>query len=337
MNKWLSVEKERRIAILENISNQTGLSVISIEKDWWVTIVLKALYSMPFAEHLSFKGGTSLSKCWNLIERFSEDVDIAIDREFLGFGGELSKTKISDKLRRASCAFSRNVLTQELKKQLLNLGIDETQFTVNVDVTSITTTDPEIIEIHYSSDYDESSYVSKRVLIEVSGRSMSEPREKVNINSVISSTYPTASFAEENFQVNAVSAKRTFLEKAFLLHEEFCKPEGAIRADRMSRHLYDLEKLADTQIAKDALDDTKLYRDIIDHRRKFIGLKDFDYSTLLPATISFVPPIDVIVKWKEDYEKMQSSMIYGASLPFDELIEGITKLNEKFRQLNVKE
>lgn len=336
MSKWLNIEKERRVTILENISNQTGLSATAIEKDWWVTMVLKALYSLPFAEHISFKGGTSLSKCWNLIERFSEDVDVAIDREFLGFGGELSKTQISDKLRRASCAFSRNVLSQELKKQLVSLEIDEFLFSIIVNISSITTTDPEIIELHYVSDFDEDLYIPKRVLVEVSGRSMREPREKVSINSIISNMYPTASFSDEKFEINAVSPKRTFLEKAFLLHEEFCRPKEEIRVDRMSRHLYDLDKLTETQIANEALSDYQLYHSIVEHRKKFIGLKKFDYSTLLPHSISFIPPMDVIERWREDYEKMQSSMIYGSSLSFSELIERITKLNERFRQLDIK-
>ena len=78
-----------------------------IEKDWWVTQVLKAVFSLPYAEHLSFKGGTSLSKCWHKIERFSEDIDIAISRDFLGYSGNLSRTQISDKLRRAACSFVR--------------------------------------------------------------------------------------------------------------------------------------------------------------------------------------------------------------------------------------
>ena len=95
---WVQLPVRDRLKIIEQVGIQVRLSLRSVEKDWWVTMVLKALFAMPFANHLSFKGGTSLSKCWNLIERFSEDVDIAIDREFLGFSGELSKTQISDKL-----------------------------------------------------------------------------------------------------------------------------------------------------------------------------------------------------------------------------------------------
>ena len=94
-----------------------------IEKDWWVTQVLRAVFSLPYAEHLSFKGGTSLSKCWHLIERFSEDIDVAVSRDFLGYGGNLTRTQLSDKLRRAACSFVREKMQFDLhvsdKKSLL--------------------------------------------------------------------------------------------------------------------------------------------------------------------------------------------------------------------------
>ncbi|MDH6355924.1 putative nucleotidyltransferase component of viral defense system [Dysgonomonas sp. PH5-45] len=335
MNKWLNIEKERRISIIEDLSRKVGLSPLAIEKDWWVTMVLKVLFSTPFANHLSFKGGTSLSKCWNLIERFSEDVDIAIDREFLGFSGELSKTQISDKLRRASCSFVREIMKIEVEKQLSKLGIDKSLFDVKVNITPITTTDPEIIEVHYHSMFSEVSYIQSRVLIEVSGRSMNEPIEEVEINTMISQAYPNTSFTEIPFSIRVVSPKRTFLEKACLLHEEFSKSSMEVRSDRMSRHIYDLEKLMDTEIAKEAMNDIELYKSVIEHRKKFIGLKGFDYSTLLPQTILFVPPAEIMPSWEGDYATMQQSMIYGESLPFNKLIERITKLNERFRKIDI--
>lgn len=84
---WLKLSNKDKITIFEQTAARTGYIVQAIEKDWWVTTVLEALFSLPYANQLSFKGGTSLSKCWQLINRFSEDVDIAINREFLGFGG----------------------------------------------------------------------------------------------------------------------------------------------------------------------------------------------------------------------------------------------------------
>ncbi|MDR2231530.1 MAG: nucleotidyl transferase AbiEii/AbiGii toxin family protein [Tannerella sp.] len=332
--EWLKLPKKERVNVLTQASKQTKLPPQAIEKDWWVTMVLKSLFSMPFAGHLLFKGGTSLGKCWELIERFSEDVDIAIDREYLGFGGDLSRTQISDKLRRASCSFTRETLQSELKNQLIGLGIPDSSFSIHVEITSVTTTDPEMIEVHYISDFSNVDYIQNKVLIEVSGRSMNEPKEKVHINSIVSRTYPDAVFSGKSFEIEAVSPKRTFLEKACLLHEEFAKATKDIRIERMSRHLYDLEKMADTSITQEALNDTDLYKSVIEHRRKFIGLKDFDYGTLMPQTISFVPPKEVIAYWEEDYKRMQSTMIYGESLPFDKLIKRIGELNTRFR--NVK-
>lgn len=160
-----------------------------------------------------------MSKCWSLIERFSEDIDIAINREFLGFSGELSKTQISDKLRRASCSFVRETMTKELARQLSDLEIDNSLFDVKVNITPVTTTDPEIIEVHYQSILPDVTYIQSRVLIEVSGRSMNEPVETVEINSLISQAFPNATFTEKSFPIKAVSPKRTFLEKACLLHE----------------------------------------------------------------------------------------------------------------------
>ena len=335
IKNWLEISDKQRKKYINTIAIESGISAESVEKDWWVTLVLRALFTSSFAEHISFKGGTSLSKCWNLIERISEDIDIAINREFLGFSGELSKTQISDKLRRASCSFVRENMQYELQKRIISFGVPPSIFEIKVKITPITTTDPEIIEVHYSSLFPASNYVLNKVIIEVSGRSMNEPLEDVEINSIISQILPDSKFADDLFLIKAVSPKRTFLEKAFLLHEEFAKEIKDIRIDRMSRHIYDLEKLSNTNIAQKALNDTELYKTIIEHRRKFIGIKGFDYSTLFPQSISFVPPQEIISYWKDDYTRMQSTMIYGKSLSFDMLMERIKELNERFRSIKI--
>jgi predicted nucleotidyltransferase component of viral defense system len=335
IKNWLELSEEQQKRYINTIGIENGISAETVEKDWWVTLVLRALFTSSFAEHISFKGGTSLSKCWNLIERISEDIDMAINREFLGFSGELSKTQISDKLRRASCSFVRDTMQSEVEKQITNLGVQPSLFEVKVNITPITTTDPEKIEVHYHSLLPSSTYVLNKVIIEVSGRSMNEPLEDVRINSIISQSLSNAKFADELFSIKAVSPKRTFLEKAFLLHEEFAKPTKDIRIERMSRHIYDLEKLMDTPVAQEALMDRELYKTIVEHRRKFIGIKGFDYDTLMPQTISFVPTNELIPYWKDDYVRMQSTMIYGNSLPFEQLIGRIKELNERFRKIQI--
>ena len=326
--KYVDLTKELQLQVLEQTRSTEGLDQQVIEKDWWVTQVLRALFDLPYSEHLSFKGGTSLSKCWGLIERFSEDIDIGISREFLGFEGELSKTQISDKLRRAACSFVREHLQYDVRNKMIENGIDPDLFEVCVDITPVTTTDPEIILINYKSVLPTSEYIRHAVKIEVSGRSMHEPVVEHDIRSMIDTAFPEAPFVEAPFKVWAVTPHRTFLEKMFLLHEEFAKSTEEIRAERMSRHMYDLEHMMRTPIAKEALQDTELYNAVIEHRRKFIGLRGFDYSTLQPDKLNILPPTPEIEQlWREDYRRMRDTMIYGESVEFDELLKTMSIIN----------
>jgi len=259
----------------------------------------------------------------------SEDIDIGISREYLGFVGNLSKTQISDKLRRAACSFVRERLQFDLKEQMLKDGIDAEQFNVRVNITPVTTTDPEVIWVEYQSVAAGVAYIPTIVKIEVSGRSMEEPTAEVAIESLIDKAVPQAKFREPKFSVRAVLAKRTFLEKIFLLHEEFAKDAAQIRVDRMSRHLYDVHRIMQTPIAEEALSDNDLYNTVIEHRRTFIGLKGFDYNTLAKPTLKIIRPESVYAAWKKDYETMQQEMIYGESVPFDQIISDLKLLNAR--------
>ena len=334
--KFIELSKEDRIDVLDRVSNELNIRQREvIEKDWWVTEVLRAMFCLPYAQHLSFKGGTSLSKCWHLINRFSEDLDIAIDREYLGFSGTLSKTQISDRLRRATCSFVRKTMQHDITEQLHKNGIANDKFQVNVDITPTSTTDPETININYNSvltfsiNGENVPYVLPKVKVEVSGRSMSEPVSEVVIDSMIDQVYPKAPFAEQKFNVRAVIPERTFLEKIFLLHEEFAKPKELIRIERMSRHMYDINQILKTPIAEKAIHNELLYRQVVEHRRAFIGLRGFDYDTLYPGSLNIVPPKPIIEQWKADYENMRLHMIYGESVAFEELVTNLKYLNDK--------
>ena len=323
----------QQLTILTQVGEHLNQDLQTIEKDWWVTQVLRVLFSLPYAEYMSFKGGTSLSKAWNLVERFSEDIDIAVSREYLGFDGELSRTQVSDKLRRAACTFVRETLQNDVRNGLLALGIGADKFTVRVNITSVSTVDPEVIYVDYQSGLPQSEYIAHTVKIEVSGRSMHDPIDSVPLCSLIDQYLPQTKIAMPAFEASVVVPERTFLEKVMLIHEEFAKPIAEVRTERMSRHLYDLERMMRTDIMDRALADEQLYRTVVEHRRKFIGLKGFDYDTLYPQTLSLCIPAEVLPKWKQDYETMQKTMIYGDSLPFDELLTRISQLNARISSL----
>jgi len=331
---FLQLTDKEKVDLINQLHEENNLLHVIIEKDIWVTAVLRVLFSLPYTEQLSFKGGTSLSKCYNLIERFSEDVDIAINREFFGFMGDTFTIKqISKNLRKATCTFIRNNLQFDLARQMETIGIPADLFSVTMNITPDTTVDPEKITIEYKSVFTENPYIKNTVVLEISGRSMKEPLQKVEIQSFIDDNFPQATFAEKPFSINAVVPERTFLEKIFLLHEEFYKPSELVRTERMSRHLYDLARMTDTPIAENALKNKNLYQSIIAHRRMFIAMKNFDYDTLSPTTINIIPPPKIIESWAEDYNKMKT-MIYGEELPFDKLMDKIKKLNERVKQID---
>jgi predicted nucleotidyltransferase component of viral defense system len=116
--KWINQSLSDQLATLKLVAQKTGLPQAAIEKDYWVTLVLLAFFSLPPAKtHFAFKGGTSLSKGWQIIERFSEDVDLAIDKEFFGYADEISKNKIAT-LRKTACHYVSNDLVKLLYQQL---------------------------------------------------------------------------------------------------------------------------------------------------------------------------------------------------------------------------
>ena len=216
---WLKISKERRSEILNQVSNNTGLPAIAIEKDWWVTLALKASFELKYSTSIVFKGGTSLSKGWNLIERFSEDIDLAIDRKFFGFEGDISKSQIKN-LRKISCEFISTTFVEDLRKLFTEWKvIDECK--LNAQPITDSDKDPQVIEIHYNSVFDKSDYLPQRVLIEVSSRSLMEPSENRAINSILSAAFPNQEFTTEPFSISTVLPQRTFLEKIFYCMRNF--------------------------------------------------------------------------------------------------------------------
>jgi predicted nucleotidyltransferase component of viral defense system len=328
---WLTLSNQRRVEILNQATEFTGLPATAIEKDWWVTLCLSASFNLPYSGHIVFKGGTSLSKGWDLIERFSEDIDLAVDRKFFGFEGDISKTQIK-KLRKQSCEFISTEFLEGLTKTLTDWGAIK-QCKLFAQSVNDSDKDPQVIEIHYDSVLSTSEYLPQRVLIEVSARSLMEPAEKRSINSILSLNFPTIDIATDPIVIPTVLPQRTFLEKIFLLHEAFSQGTQNIRVDRHSRHLYDLVKLMDTEHAIEALKDKRLYKNIVVHREKFNPIRGIDYRDHFPDKIRIIPPDTVIKDYENDYTEMTKFMIYGESLPFDGLIKRISDLQSRINTM----
>lgn len=335
MTEWLKLSDADRRLSLEQASARSGISSKAIEKDWWVTLVLRAVFSTKYAEHILFKGGTSLSKCYNLIQRFSEDIDLSIERDFLGFSEDLSKTQVK-KLKKAATEFTSTCLREEVERQIIVLGAPEGMVNVVADPISaiLPDMDPQTIRISYPSLLDPVVYIEDSVKLEVSSRSLKEVGIERFINSILSEYMPGLPWSGSSFPVFSVHPKRTFLEKIFLLHEEFLKPIGEVNFNRMSRHLYDIERMMDTEYASTLLSDFKYFETIILHRKKFIFKQGVDYDTHYPQTLSFLPPEEIQVDYEKDYNQMREQMIYGENIPaFELLISRLKELLNRLRKL----
>lgn len=330
MNKYFSLTNEQQITVIRQAANRTGLPVQAIEKDLWVTTMLQIIFTLPVGNHLVFKGGTSLSKVWNVIQRFSEDIDLALDPSILGFEGDLTKKQIKH-LRKCSSLLVRNELCQSLKSSVDKNGLDK-WLSVEADPDgegNDTYPEPRVIHIRYHSLFDtELPYLDSEVKLEIGARSLLEPTSKAEVKSIIEQNLPieTSFF---NVTIPTAVAEKTFLEKAFLLHELF-SIESVKDANRKSRHLYDLAMMMNTNIATNALPNNKLWEAIHHHREFFTHMNGVDYTPDIRKRIRLVPPASLMDIWKQDYNDMRLTMIYGDAPTFEFLIEQMQKLEQMF-------
>ncbi len=332
MKKIVSQSPEIRRRLYSQIGNKLGLHPLSVEKDLWVTTVLQVLFTLPYADAMVFKGGSSLSKVWNLIKRFSEDVDIAVDRKLFGIEGDVTKKQMK-KLRKQSSLFVKEKLTPDLKSRLDELGIGEycTVLPQPDGVGDGTYPEPRKIFIQYETAFKDSvqPYVESSVMLEVGARSLIEPTAKAKVKSLIETNSPVATTIVDSEVVTAMPEK-TFLEKVFLIHELF-STEGCASANRKSRHLYDLESMMDMPFALAAVQDNELWENIRHHRSVFTPIKGIDYDVDIRKDLRLTPPSQYESVWKDDYTAMQEQMVHGKSLSFEELLARMEELSKRFK------
>ena len=218
MKDWYDISVETKTTTYKEISQKIGLEANAVEKDWWVVQTLRVIFEMDCANSLVFKGGTSLSKAWGLINRFSEDIDLALDRKYLGFGETITVSQVR-KLREASYKYISTVFYPQLKEKFEQVGFKD----VTIQLAELKTKDqdPLIIEIYYPSFTASSVYVQPKILVEIGSRSLREPFTQRAFCSLVGEHYKELFFADKNITIPTVNPERTFLEKIFLLHEEF--------------------------------------------------------------------------------------------------------------------
>lgn len=332
-NDYFSLNPAQQRQVIEQTAAKLNLPVQAIEKDLWVTAILQVLFTLPCARDLVFKGGTSISKVWNAINRFSEDIDLAIDRSLFDLDGELTKKQVK-KLRKVSSMFVREELFGQLCEAIASTplyGLCEIEAQPD-GVGDSTYPEPRIIYVKYTSLFsDKIDYILPVVKIEAGARSLLEPTLNVAIKSLVDVALPSITTSLVDVEVRTAIAEKTFLEKCFLLHELFSRGV-AVSANRRSRHLYDLHMMMRKGIGKRAVSDDELWNTIHHHRSTLTSISGVDYTPDIRSRIVLTPPAECVEDWKSDYQAMQGSMIYNNPPSFEELLQSMAELEMAFKK-----
>jgi Nucleotidyl transferase AbiEii toxin, Type IV TA system len=207
---WQQLKRGEKKEIFSQTGENWNLPPAAIEKDWWVVRTLDLVFQTEIAPHTVFKGGTSLSKAWKLIDRFSEDIDLALDRKFLEFGDKLTGSQVK-KLREHSYKYISEKFFPLLQKTFQAAGFNDVG--LQLRTAAARDQDPLIIEVNYKSVTDTSAYLQPRVLIEIGSRSLKEPFTEKQFCSFVGEHFKGRSFADSNISIPTVNPERTFFGK----------------------------------------------------------------------------------------------------------------------------
>ena len=314
---------ERRDA-LEVVERSGSHKAHLLEKDVWVVATLGALFDAPFAGHLIFKGGTSLSKVWRAIRRFSEDVDITYDiRAFApdmvsGAGDEALPPTRSQERR----------WTRAIRARLAEWVQDQACPAVEERLSSSgypaqVRAEAERLFIGYEPLFEETGFVRPEVLVEFGARSTGEPHTSRPVVCDAAAHLPGVAFPEARPTV--MLAERTFWEKATAIHV-FCRQERR-RGERLSRHWHDLARLDEAGIAARALADRALALSVARHKMMFFTENDargnrIDYEAAVSGQLQLVPEGAAFAVLSDDYAGMLADgMLLDDTESFDMLME----------------
>lgn len=339
MDIWARRSNAEREELFREAANSKGVHFQIIEKDFWVCWTLKRLFGLSaIGQHLIFKGGTSLSKGYGLIERFSEDIDVSIYRSLLGFGddaelGALSSNKRKQWIKDLDAAgkeFVHNDLLFSLRMSFQE-EIPDSDFDWQLLIAKDDPFDQTLLFEYPRNPNNELGneldYLKPFVRIEMGARPTNEPVEVRTIQSYASEEFP-AVFEQAAFELSVLSGERTFWEKATILHEQFHRDDDYKSAERLSRHYYDLFKLKDSDVATKALANRGLLARVVENKKLLFTRAGANYDDAVVGRIRLVPSEARVKAFKTDYEKM-SMMFFSTPPKFEDIISSLRELEEK--------
>lgn len=329
MDAFANDTAEHRDEAFRQTAAELGFARAIVEKDFWICWSLHHLFTLPsFGDHMIFKGGTSLSKAYDVIHRFSEDVDLSLDREQLGFGGDrdpespdLSGGKRKSLLQELQDAAEATVVGPLLDE--INTAFSaslEQPFSLQIDEG-----DPQTVLFAYPSlGGEDQGYIRPVVRFEFGARGAQLPAEQRTL-----STYVQQAFTDlpglNGVEVRTLGIERTFWEKATILHMLFHQDVGKPLADRMSRHYYDMAQLTQHDAKERALANLDLLSKVGHHKSVFFKAAWARYEDAKPGSLRLAPNAKLEAALRRDYAGMRE-MIIGEAPNFDDVMSAIEEL-----------
>ena len=330
---FLTLAKEDRKEILTAIAARLGKNARVLEKDVWVCWALDALFTMPDCYPMAFKGGTSLSKVFDAINRFSEDVDVTINYASLdpsidpiSATSNSQRDRMTDRLRGLVKDHVETTVVERLRSRLAS------EFGIGDDAVFLDSNDPESVWVRYPSALEDSDdYLLDAVKLEFGGRNVITPSHPHTITPYLAQATTDLTFPSATITV--LAAERTFWEKATLIHAELGRAGFRPSAKRLSRHWYDLDQLSLGRIGAIALASRNLLDDVVQIKMAFYRSGRAAYDLCATGGLRLVPVDDIVADHlRVDYEEMIRAGYFDGSQPeFDDIL---TRLSELQSQIN---
>ena len=334
MNTIARMAANERAQLFAETADRKALSDAIVEKDFWVCWVLKQLFSIDaLSDRLLFKGGTSLSKVFHAINRFSEDIDLAVDYAALGFTGDrdprredLSKTKRAAILADMMIVCQRYIGGEFL--DTLKARCEQVLGKTDAWSLDVSEQDRNIVRFRYPAGVATGlAYVAPQVILELGTHAEFVPHGRYSIRSFAAEEFPKV-VVDGDVPVDVLLAKRTFWEKVTILHAEYYRPAEKALPDRYSRHYYDVAMMAQGPIRNEALSDIALLAQVVRHKETFYPSGWAHYDIARPGSLRLVPQKERIAALERDYRNM-GVMIFGAAPDFKQALSTIELLEQE--------
>lgn len=326
MDKIAGLPATQRNELFSETAARRGMTPAIVEKDFWVTWTLDKLFAhSDLSRILMFKGGTSLSKVFGLIERFSEDIDLILDWNVLtdedpeAVRSKTQQQKFNDQLNERAQVYIAGELLQHISVSV-----------APVCRCDLDTEDPHVLNLHYPAAFSD-EYLRPEIRLEIGPLASWLPFDAYIIRPYAAEAFPTV-FNRSECRVRAIKAERTFWEKATILHQEAHRPEGKVQASRYSRHYYDLAKMFRSSAKAAALEDITLLETVVAFKNRFYPCGWANYDLAKPGTLRLVPPDHVLKAVKSDYREMRT-MIFGYYPAIEAIMGQLQELEDEINGL----